>query len=158
MNKSILLSFIISIFATAISAQNHQPVKKSGETGTQTTGQQLTKIKQDHSLDDRHTFQQIRAANDSRGNRHRRFEQQYQGVVVEGLQIITHEKAGKVYAATGTPARVESLDVSPTVTEAQALATALQHIGLPVLTFLENVASMPDAVREKYSEQSLGWP
>ena len=72
---------------------------------------------------------------DSMGNVHTKFTQWYKGIPVEFTMLIVHARAnGTVYMVNGNIIRELNLPNQPLVSEASALATALQHV--PATTYL----------------------
>ncbi len=66
---------------------------------------------------------------DKLGYRHYRFSQYYKGIELAEVQYLLHEKDGKVYLAHGNFVPGLNLDVTPVLTEEDALQCALKSIG-----------------------------
>ncbi len=73
-----------------------------------------------------------RVFTDRFGFTHHRYAQYYKGVEVLGAQFILHEKEGLVYYANGQLAASLQIDVTPQLSEKQALAKSLEFIGAEV--------------------------
>ena len=77
-----------------------------------------------------YSTQLLRTEKDRLGNLHQRYTQTWNGIPVEGGQYILHMKNGQVYAANGHYYEVSGdFEVRPTVNEAVALQSALDHVG-----------------------------
>src|SRR5690606_38777072 len=74
---------------------------------------------------------------------HQRMQQYYKGVKVEFGTVILHSKNGTVKSLSSEFYRVNDLDVSPTLTNAQAFAKAKAHIGAQHYMW-----EYPDAAKE----------
>ncbi len=65
---------------------------------------------------------------DKLGQTHHRFTQKYKGIEIDGIQIILHEKKGFVFYANGRLIHGLKLEVTPTISENEALQIALNYI------------------------------
>jgi Zn-dependent metalloprotease len=72
------------------------------------------------------SFKEMR---DDLGQTHHRFKQYYKGIELAEVQYLVHEKDGSVVYAHGKMIHGLNLDVSPILSEKQALQKALDHIG-----------------------------
>jgi Zn-dependent metalloprotease len=70
----------------------------------------------------------IREIRDDLGQTHHRFKQRYKGIELADVQYLVHEKEGSVYYAHGKLIHGLSMDITPVLSEAQALQIALEHI------------------------------
>ena len=72
----------------------------------------------------------IRADKDALGHYHERFEQSYQGIPVEGGNLILHSENEEVYAINGHYFRIANdVPMQASLSEKAALRHALKHIG-----------------------------
>lgn len=66
---------------------------------------------------------------DDIGFTHTRYQQVYKNIPVEGGEYIAHQKSGLLGCINGTFFTIGDVSVSPSLTEAQALAKALNFVG-----------------------------
>ncbi|MCB2406606.1 M4 family metallopeptidase [Hymenobacter lucidus] len=66
---------------------------------------------------------------DQLGFAHERYEQYYKGVKVEHASYTLHAKQGAVQSMSGSFERIETLNVTPSLTAESALRSALQFVG-----------------------------
>jgi Zn-dependent metalloprotease len=71
----------------------------------------------------------IKQESDQIGFVHTKYQQTYKGVPVQGGEYIAHQKAGKLDCISGIFMDVKELSVTPSLTEAGALAKALAFVG-----------------------------
>ena len=64
---------------------------------------------------------------DDLGITHYRFQQYHKGVKVNGAKVLMHEKSGQVFLVNGRWARGLSTNISTRISEAEALANALEY-------------------------------
>ncbi len=64
---------------------------------------------------------------DAAGNKHYKYAQFYQGIRVEGIEHITHERNGKIHLANGDFVNGLQLNVSPNITAERAIEIALAN-------------------------------
>ncbi len=76
--------------------------------------------------DDRLTL--FSTQDDALGYRHTRYQQTYKNVPIEGAIYLMHEKNNRVQIANGKLVRDLNISVTPSIPEATALQSALQHI------------------------------
>lgn len=107
------------------------------EEGTYTASEFLDLLKEAEGLDASHNFQLFEAKNDELGFEHRRYQQYYKGVPVEGGEIILHLYQGELRTANGELVKNLSLDVSPTISKADAINAAKEHMGADVYMWEE---------------------
>lgn len=69
----------------------------------------------------------LRSEVDQLGMEHTRFQQLYKGLEVEGAVYTTHARGGLLQSMTGYFVSFNDFDVTPEVTEKQALSTAIAH-------------------------------
>lgn len=90
----------------------------------------------------------LKVRTDVAGNSHFRYAQFYQGVRVEMIEHIVHEKKGRVYLANGDFIAALNLDVLPQVSPATAVETALRVV--PAEKYLwENAAQEANFKQKK---------
>ncbi|HRG52446.1 MAG TPA: M4 family metallopeptidase [Bacteroidia bacterium] len=71
----------------------------------------------------------IKKESDEIGFVHTKYQQTYKGVDVQGGQYIAHQKGGKLDCISGVFMDINELSVTPSLTEAGALAKALAFVG-----------------------------
>lgn len=73
-------------------------------------------------------LQLLKSKIDNQGREHKRFQQFYAGVEVEGAVFVVHEKNGRAEKANGHLSENIEIDVIPSLNEIEALDQALFHI------------------------------
>lgn len=71
----------------------------------------------------------LRQETDEYGYTLYRYAQYYNGMEVDGVQFVLHEKEGRIIAANGRFHSGIDLDITPSISEQQALSEALKTIG-----------------------------
>lgn len=74
-------------------------------------------------------LQSLETATDELGVTHHRLQQYHRGLRVADRHYLAHEKNGKVYLAHGEIVSGLQVDTAPALSEAQALRSALNHVG-----------------------------
>ena len=80
-------------------------------------------------LKDGHELRSAKAIVDQTGVQHTRFQQFYDGVKVEDGVYIVHSKNGIIKSMNGEYEPFEKIDISPSISDSEALGRALQHVG-----------------------------
>ncbi|RMG19480.1 MAG: peptidase M4 family protein, partial [Methanobacteriota archaeon] len=80
-------------------------------------------------LSDEYQFQRFHSYRDHLGQVHHRYKQFYKGIELRDVQFVLHEQAGKVFYGNGYIVRGLDIEVTPLITEKQALENALNFIG-----------------------------
>ena len=71
---------------------------------------------------------EVQIFKDALGQTHHRFNQRYKGIEVEGFQFILHERKGWVFNANGELVHGLDVDVTPALSEQQALQSARAYL------------------------------
>ncbi|MBK9336653.1 MAG: M4 family metallopeptidase [Lewinellaceae bacterium] len=97
--------------------------------GVQVSAADLVRLhKTDLGLTERDELLLYRTDTDALGFAHHRYQQYYQGVPVDGGELLVHEKDGFVRTLNGKLVRGLQTNVRPALPAADALQRALQHI------------------------------
>ncbi|MGB5894258.1 MAG: hypothetical protein WBG58_08770, partial [Ignavibacteriaceae bacterium] len=80
------------------------------------------------NLSNQNEFRSFRVLTDKLGQTHLRYKQYYKGIELAEVQFILHEKNGMVFHANGKLIHGLDLDVTPSLSEADALQYALSDI------------------------------
>ncbi len=73
-------------------------------------------------------FRLLSSFQDRLGQLHQRYEQLYRGIPLFGVQMILHERDGRVFYANGTVVEGLTADARPGITEQQAFQAALDYV------------------------------
>jgi Zn-dependent metalloprotease len=84
--------------------------------------------KQNFSVSENNEIKPFKVFTDQLGQTHNRFKQYYKGLELAEVQYLVHEKNGSVFFAHGRLIHELNLDVTPVLTESEALTFALGHI------------------------------
>ncbi len=79
-------------------------------------------------LSELNTFRPYKAFSDNLGQTHHRYKQYYKGLEVADIQYVVHEEKGMVTIANGQIIKGLNLDITPTLSEAEALKSALGQL------------------------------
>jgi Zn-dependent metalloprotease len=77
---------------------------------------------------DNNEARSFKAFTDKLGQTHQRFKQYYKGVELAEAQYLLHEKEGSIFYAHGKLIHGLDMDVTPVISESEALKKALDHI------------------------------
>lgn len=99
----------------------------------------------------------LKTNSDVAGNKHFKFAQFYNGVRVEGIEQTTHERNGKLHLANGNFVAGLELDVSPSVSPEQSIATALAMYPAEKYSWQDEQAQA-DFKRKKNDDQASIYP
>jgi Zn-dependent metalloprotease len=84
--------------------------------------------KKKYKVSEDNQFKSFKVFTDQIGQTHHRFKQYYKGLELAEVQYLVHEKNGSVFYAHGRLVHGLDLDVTPALTEREALTFALRHI------------------------------
>ncbi len=94
----------------------------------QVSVQQLTQNKTKLQLETEDALQLMATQEDQLGYRHYRYQQTHKGIPIEGAIYLMHEKNNRVQHANGNLIPKLQVPAVPAITEATALASALEHV------------------------------
>jgi Zn-dependent metalloprotease len=109
------------------------------------------------SLPDETEMRLYRSFSDEFSQTHHRYNQYYKGVQIVGAQYILHEKAGYVHFANGRLVHRLELEVTPVLTEQQALDVALGAVGAESYMW-ESAANEAFLKKEQNDPQATFYP
>ena len=85
-------------------------------------------FKKKFSLSDNNEFTVFKTFYDNLGQTHHRYKQYYKGVEIADRQYILHEKNGLVHSASGDLLNIPDINITPRLSEEQALKKALEQL------------------------------
>ncbi|RMH63862.1 MAG: T9SS C-terminal target domain-containing protein [Calditrichaeota bacterium] len=88
----------------------------------------INAFKNSYNLGEQTTFNLAKKESDALGFIHKRLDQYYKGIRIADVQYILHIRDGRVEKANGLAVSDLNVDVTPRLTEKEALAKALQAI------------------------------
>ena len=87
----------------------------------------LNEYRRVYQFSEANEFRSISVKSDNSVFRHYRYKQYYKGIELAEVLFQVHEKAGRVYLAHGNPVPGIELNITPALTEKEALQYALQY-------------------------------
>ncbi len=132
--KKVYLSLILPLLAmTLCFAQSEKKAKKTFPSLIQLTDVSAAKkgtVLQEHlGLRQADEMKSIKLTQDELGMTHEKFQQYYNGVIVDGATFTTHIRDGKVETLSGDYKHVEDLNVNPALAAITAFSAAVKHVG-----------------------------
>jgi Zn-dependent metalloprotease len=87
-----------------------------------------TGFKKEFNLSDNNEFKMFKTFYDNLGQTHHRYKQYYKGIEITDRQYILHEQNGLVHSANGDLINIPDINITPGLSEEQALKRALTRL------------------------------
>ena len=113
--------------------------------------------KQEFNLSEDNEFKSFRVVSDQLGQTHYRFKQYYKGLELAEVQYLVHENNGSVFYAHGRLIHGLDFDVTPVLSENEALRFALRHINAETYMW-ENKKNEAFVKKEQEDEDATYYP